>query len=71
MSTSKWRRRSETDSSGLTPGVVTRNKRADHPSPAYGSPAADMIRVAATGKRVRDFLLCQPLQTLTHLSRTQ
>jgi hypothetical protein len=32
----------------------TRNKRGDHPSPAYGSPAAELIR-GANGKRVSLF----------------
>jgi hypothetical protein len=47
--TNKWRRRSDPKAS---PGeaATTRTKRTEHPSPAYGSPAADMM---GTGKRVR------------------
>ena len=48
----KWRRRSDPAMPGPTPGPVTRNKRGDHPSPAYGSPAAELVR-GANGKRVR------------------
>ena len=35
----------------VTPGPMTRNKREEHPSPAYDSPMADVIR-GANGKRV-------------------
>lgn len=39
MSTSKWRRRH--DPKSATP--ISRSKRTEHPSPAYGSPAADAV----------------------------
>eukprot|EP00614_Pseudopedinella_elastica_P029363 CAMPEP_0172641576 /NCGR_PEP_ID=MMETSP1068-20121228/227974_1 /TAXON_ID=35684 /ORGANISM="Pseudopedinella elastica, Strain CCMP716" /LENGTH=108 /DNA_ID=CAMNT_0013455193 /DNA_START=108 /DNA_END=430 /DNA_ORIENTATION=+ len=47
---SKWRaRREATVSADATPGPSTRNKRDNHPSPAVGSPAAELLR--ANGKR--------------------
>jgi hypothetical protein len=45
----KWRHRGEPSST--PPGPTTRNKRNDHPSPAVGSPAADLFR-GLSGKRV-------------------
>jgi hypothetical protein len=57
----KWRRRSEMADSSTPPGpsMGTRNKRGDHPSPAVGSPAAELFR-GVNGKRVSFlFLVCR------------
>lgn len=48
----KWRRRSDPSMASVTPGPVTRNKREEHPSPAYDSPMADIMR-GSNVKRVR------------------